>query len=144
MDLASGFVQAYPMPRKTNECVWTKLRQEHFPRNGLPVCILTDQGLELNTGAMDAYLKGMGIQHRRCTPYHAQTNGKLERFQRTIKAMLSKLVNNNVSTWQDELGHTLLCYNAAVSEATGHSPTSCTLDDIPGCQCTRHTRTREC
>ena len=38
------------------------------------------------------------IRHIYCSPYHPQTNGKVERFHATLKARLNLLVFNSPET----------------------------------------------
>jgi putative transposase len=42
--------------------------------------------------ALEDYLRMLEIRHNYCSPYHLQTNGKLERFHETGKARLNLLV----------------------------------------------------
>jgi transposase InsO family protein len=42
--------------------------------------------------ALEDYLRTLQIRHIYCSPYHPQTNGKLERFHETLKARLNLLV----------------------------------------------------
>ena len=50
------------------------------------------------------YLQQHGVDHRHTTPVHPQSDGSTERFNRTLKSMLEKLVNNNIANWDDRLG----------------------------------------
>jgi transposase InsO family protein len=59
-------------------------------RNGLPSEILTDHGAsfgksQTHTGTFTVYLWALGIEHIRSRYHHPQTQGKLERFNRTLK-----------------------------------------------------------
>ena len=122
IDHASGFSDCYAIPRKTSECVWRVLHQEYFPRNGFPEVAITDLGMEFNAMALRNYLASVGIKHHKTTAYHPSSNGRVERFNKTLKGIIAKLVNNNTTLWQDKLGPAMLSYNCAVSDVTMHSP----------------------
>ena len=61
-----------------------------FSRVGIPKEILTDQGTNFMSNLMSELFKLLGVKHLRTSPYHPQTDGMLERFHGTLKAMLSK------------------------------------------------------
>lgn len=54
--------------------------------------LLTDNGPGFLAGAFEDYLKALSIRHICCSPYHPQTNGKIERFHESIKGRLNLLV----------------------------------------------------
>ncbi|KAK3800900.1 hypothetical protein RRG08_051135 [Elysia crispata] len=51
---------------------------------------------------MSEVMEMMGIERRLSTPYHAQSNVMVERFNGTLKNMLHKLTADKPHTW-DEL-----------------------------------------
>jgi len=53
--------------------------------------LLSDNGPGYLSGQFSQYLKLVGIRHIIASPYHPQTNGKIERYHRTIKGEI-KLV----------------------------------------------------
>jgi RNA-directed DNA polymerase len=53
---------------------------------------LSDRGPGFLARALEEYLRMLQIRHIYCSPYHPQTNGKLERFHETLKARLNLLV----------------------------------------------------
>jgi transposase InsO family protein len=54
----------------------------------------------------------MGIKHRYTRPYHPQTNGKVERFWKTIESdLLEDMVFDSVEHLQDEIEQYLYYYN---------------------------------
>ena len=118
----SSWVEAYPLPDKSNHSVWWAFAQQFLPRHGVPETVITDNGLEFCARSFGDYLNGIGVKHQRTTPVHPQSNGKVERVNRTIKEMLAKLVNNCPSTWERQLGPCLMAYNNAVNTTTGHTP----------------------
>ena len=53
---------------------------------------LSDRGPGFLARALEDYLRMLEIRHIYCSPYHPQTNRKLERFHETLKARLNLLV----------------------------------------------------
>jgi putative transposase len=64
---------------------------EHVPRVER-VHLLSDNGACYKWGAFNAYLKGLGIKHIFSMRNHPQTNGKIERLNRTVKEHLTLIV----------------------------------------------------
>ena len=122
IDHCTGWAEAYPLKNKTSAEVWQRLSRQFFPRHGYPDVMISDRGLEFGATALRQYLKDLGIEHRRTTPYNPQANGKCERFNGTLKQIISRLANNTRSDWEDQLGPALMAYNNSVSVATGHTP----------------------
>ncbi len=64
----------------------------------------------------------LGIDHCRTTPYHAQSNGKTERFNSCFKELLECLTWNATSTWEERVADALWAHHISVSSITGHTP----------------------
>lgn len=54
--------------------------------------LVSGNGPSYFAGAFEEYLRVHKLQHIRCSPHHPQTNGKLERFHETLKALVNLLV----------------------------------------------------
>jgi transposase InsO family protein len=82
-----------PVPAQTVEAVWQAL-WAMFGEYGLPQCILSDNGPAFRAqatrlpGALDARLWRLGVATTHGRPYHPQTQGKVERFHRTVQLEL--------------------------------------------------------
>ena len=63
----------------------------------------------------------MGVHQRFTSAYHPATNGQVERFNRTVLAMLSHYVGAS-HDWDKVLGPTMAAYNATVHSSTGFAP----------------------
>lgn len=78
------------LPGERTELVQAKL-EEAFTRYGLPDAILTDNGSPWGSDqhhrftVLGTWLMKLGIEHIHSRPYHPQTQGKEERFHRTLK-----------------------------------------------------------
>ena len=55
-------------------------------RHGVPEQILTDNGNGYRSIPWHERCFELGIKHSRTKPYHPATNGKVERYQRTLAA----------------------------------------------------------
>lgn len=72
--------------------------------------------------AVDNLCRACDIDHRTTTPYHPQSNAKIERWHRTLKGILSRLMTTSKSSWETELGPALSAYRNTVSTASGYTP----------------------
>jgi len=66
---------------------------------GPPAELLSNQGPEF-MAELNRKLSGQwGIKRQYATAYHPQTNGQVERFNRTLKGMIAKFVNGRQDNW---------------------------------------------
>ena len=89
---------------------------------GFPERILTDQAQAFNGKLYDALCKQAKIKKIRTTPYHPQTNGQCERFNRTLMTMLGALPQEDKINWQDWVSTLVHAYNCTTTKVTGFSP----------------------
>lgn len=64
----------------------------------------------------------LGIHPIKTTPYHPQTDGMVERFNQTLKAMLRKFVSEMGSDWDYWLPYLLFACREVPQSSTGYSP----------------------
>ncbi len=119
---SSGYAECFPIPDKTNKSVWDKFAQEFVPRHGYMETLITDNGKEFVARAWREYLNECGIKHVTTTPNHPISNGRIERFNKSIKSILAKLINNRTSDWEDKLAAALTAHRNTVSNVTGYTP----------------------
>jgi transposase InsO family protein len=80
------------------------IHQDIFTVYGIPNEILTDNRTNLVLEAMETFLQPTKVKHQTTTPYHPQTNGKIERFNGIIRAMLTKyLYGKPIRMWDEYL-----------------------------------------
>ena len=92
MDDHSRFILAYKLQRDMTSDSFIEVVQEAVDRTGMdqvPVThrtsLLSDNGPGYVSRAFRDYLGMVGIKHILATPFHPQTNGKLERYHQTLK-----------------------------------------------------------
>ena len=87
-----------------------------------PAYLVSDQGKAFVSQVVKDLCKLYGVQKLRTSPYHAQTNGQVERMNQTIIRMIGKLGEDEKTCWSEHLPELLLAYNAMHSAVTGYSP----------------------
>ena len=101
-----------------------------FSRVGVPKEILTDQGTNFMSKLLTELYRMLHVQPIHTSPYHPQTDGLVERFNRTLKAMLNKLVGDEGKNWDQLLPYLLFAYREVPQASTGFSPFDCSRQTI--------------
>ena len=121
-DHFSKYVVAHVVKDQTARTAAETLRNEYFRLFGAPAYLISDQGKAF-TGHIITHLCDLyGVQKLRTLPYHAQTNGQVERMNQMIIRMISKLEEEKKACWSKHLPKLLLAYNATCSAVTRYSP----------------------
>uniref|UniRef100_A0A669DC14 Gypsy retrotransposon integrase-like protein 1 n=1 Tax=Oreochromis niloticus TaxID=8128 RepID=A0A669DC14_ORENI len=93
---------------------------EMFSRFGSPTQIVSDNGPQLVSQEMEAFLQANGVQHITSAPYHPATNGLAERFVQTMKHALK--TSQGQGTLHQRLHRFLLNYRNSPHATTRTSP----------------------
>ena len=84
--------------------------------------ILVDNRTEFKNQLMDDVLKQLGINDIFSTPYHPQSNGKLEVFNKYLKPTPMKLCGNNQDNWDLYFNQVLTSYYVTPHLTTAEAP----------------------
>ena len=98
-----------------------RVLKDIFARFGLPEEIVSDNGPQFVSKEFETFLNKNGIRHVRSSPYHPQSNGKIEIFHRYLKKHFRAAVSEGKS-WEDELPSILMAYRSTCHPMTGASP----------------------
>ena len=124
VDHFSGWVEAIAVPDKSAETTAREIYHKLICRFGLPKKILSDQSTSFKNELMTELMKYLTIEQSLSSAYRPQTNGIVERFNRTLTAMLAKYCKNRQDTWDILLPSLIFSYNSSVNATTSMSPFS--------------------
>lgn len=89
---------------------------------GIPAKNLSDNGSNLTSKFVSSLLGLLGIEPTRSSDYHTQTNGQVQRFNRTLVKMPKYNVADHTNTWNRLLWMVTLAYNARPHRSTKIAP----------------------
>lgn len=122
MDYFSKWPEVYPVPDQATITVAEALVQNWVSRFGVPLLIHSDQGRNFTSATFKGMCDLLGMKKTQTTPLHPESDGMVERFNRTILNHLSIFVSQNQKDWDSKLPFFLLAYRSATHESTGFSP----------------------
>ena len=89
VDYFSGFFEIDRLYDIKASTVIRKL-EAHMARYGIPDEVLSESGSLHTSGEFKAFAKEYGFKHVTTSPYHHQTNGKVESAVKEVKMTLKK------------------------------------------------------
>ena len=122
MDYFSKWPEAYAIPNQESVTVAQVLVDNLICRFGVPLEIHSDQGRNFESGVLQQICNLLGMHKTRTTALHPQSDGMVERHNKTMKEHLSKVVHKNQRDWDRHLPFFLMAYRAAIHETTKQTP----------------------
>ena len=122
MDYLTKWPEVFPVPDQTAATVARLLVEEIVSRHGVPAEVLSDRGRTFLSGLMREVEELLGFHKTNTSAYHPQTDGLVERFNRTLTAMLAKTVEKGGKDWDQRLPYVLFAYRASQQQSTQESP----------------------
>ncbi|GFX79069.1 retrovirus-related Pol polyprotein from transposon 412 [Trichonephila clavipes] len=95
MDYFTKWLEAYPIPEQEASTVAEVLVQHWFSRFGVPLQLHSNQGTNFDSAVCKRLCEILPIDKTRTTALHPQSDGMVERFNRTILNSLSILVSSD-------------------------------------------------
>ncbi|GET59960.1 DDE-type integrase/transposase/recombinase [Rhizophagus irregularis DAOM 181602=DAOM 197198] len=119
MDYFTKWPEAAPLKEATAKEVVEFIWRDIICRHGCPKKIISDRGTHFNNKMMEELVERCGINHRLSTPYRPQTNGLVERFNKTLCEGLAKLGKEN---WDKHIPSVLFAYRTKKQSSTRIKP----------------------
>ena len=122
IDYLTKWPEVFATPDQSSVTVARLLVERIVCRHGVPAELLSDRGATFLSKLMAEVYRLMGIRKVNTTAYHPQTDGLVERFNRTLTDMLAKTVDKQGSNWDERLPYVLFSYRTSLQESTKESP----------------------
>jgi len=121
-DIFTKFVVATPLIDASADTVSRIFLAFWVGPFGVPARLLTDNGSNFTSDLMADLFIVLRIQKIWTSPYHPQTDGSVERFNRTLNNMVSHFVNDRQDNWDSVLPLLALAYNSTFNTTVNNSP----------------------
>ncbi len=121
-DYLTKWVEAFPIREADSQTIARLFVMEIITRFGAPRKLISDRGTVFMSELSTAIYDFMNIKKMFTTPYHPQTDGLTERFNKTAAQMLTAYVNENQTNWDQILPLSLLAYRTARQSSTRETP----------------------
>ena len=121
IDLFSKWVEVVPTKNVDAKTTAMALYQ-YFSRYGAPKKLLSDRGTSFLNDTIKELSTLFGVHKVNTTPYHPQTNGLTERFNKTITEILSMYVGKSHKDWDEYLPSAVMAYNSSVHSVNNETP----------------------
>lgn len=122
MDYFTKWPEAYALPNQEAETVANALVGGMFSRLGVPESIHSDQGRNFESSVFNTMCKQLGMHKTRTTPLHPQSDGLVERFNRTLGEQLAIISAKHQKDWDMHLPLVLMACRSAVQDSTACTP----------------------
>lgn len=122
MDYFSKWPEVYAIPNQEATTVAEALISNWISRFGVPLELHSDQGRNFESNVFQEMCQTLGIRKTRTTPLHPQSDGMVERFNRTLEGHLAKVVESDQEEWDRHIPIFLMAYRNAMHETTKRTP----------------------
>jgi transposase len=120
-DKFSKWTEIVPLRQATTDGVKRAFRERILARYGVPKVLVTDNGVQFNSRPFQRFLQDLGVRQQFTAPYTPQEN-PTERANRNVKRILSQLISNRQTQWDEFIPEISLAINSMTSETTGFTP----------------------
>lgn len=121
-DQYTKYVRVFPLTNKTTKQVAGVFHVGWVCLFGSPRQVHTDQGKEFDSSLFYQLCALFHSEKTRTTAYHPQSDGQVERYNRTMWDLLHALVEEDPTRWDENLPYAARAYNATRHSTTGIEP----------------------
>ena len=116
------WVEAFPVPSIEAPVIARLLVDEIFTSLGAPRTLLSDRGSNFLSSLVTEVCRLLNTKKVNTTAYHPQTDGLVERFNKTLAEAISSYVSSHQLDWDVYIPAILFAYRTSPCVSTGDTP----------------------
>jgi len=121
-DYFTKFSMAFALPDAEASTCMRAMYNGFFAIFGIPRQIHTDQGKNFESKLFKQLCQLAGVEKTRTTAFHPQSDGQVERMNRTLLQMLRVTADDDPVSWPQKLETLMSAYRMTVHKVTGVTP----------------------
>ena len=121
-DYFNKYAEAVALPDFEAETVAKAGVEQFICRFGTPRQLHSDRATNFESKVFQNVCKLLNIHKTPTTSRNPQSDGMVERFNRTLATMLTMYCESKQNIWDEHLPYVMLAYRSSVHDSTGFSP----------------------
>ena len=130
-DLFTKYARFVSLPAIDTVTVADALLKEWILIFGPPEKLLSDRGVQFTSELFVQLMRALEIKKIFTTAYHPQTDGQVERLNKTLINILRTNMDEYQKGWEDALPMAEYAYNTSIHASTGETPYRLTFKQNP-------------
>ena len=122
IDMFTKWAEGYPMRCHTAPVVADALVSGWFSQHRQPDSLQSDRGAEFVGEVLECLSGMLDYEKLHTLSYRPQSNGQVERMNRTLLQQLSCMCGDKPRTWDQMIPHIFSAYRCCVQKSTGQTP----------------------
>ncbi len=131
IDYLTKWIEVQAVPSTDAEAACRFVVGSIVSRYGSPRFIVSDQGTAFTAGRFEGMCDTHGIRHILATAAHPQTNGLVERLNKTLASVLAAYVNLSHDDWDEHLPLAVFAINSARQDTIDRTPFEMLYGRVP-------------
>ncbi|GJV05584.1 reverse transcriptase domain-containing protein [Tanacetum coccineum] len=121
-----GIDIAEPFPEGPSKVKFLIVAMDYFTKFGLPGEIISDNGKQFRDNPFRDWCEKLCIQQHFASVKHPQTNGLVERANRSLGEGIKARLGKNNKNWLEEISYVLWAHRTMIKSSNGDTPFSLT------------------
>jgi len=122
VDRFSKMTRAIPLQRIDAETIAAAFLDNWVADYGPPATVSSENGPQFRSSFFEGVCSLLEISNRYSTTYHTQTNGQVDRYNRTIVGQLRTHLEDHQDRWDELVSMLTLAFNSRPQQNTGVAP----------------------